>query len=386
MPKLTEIRTIKTLGDSLSDRGAMWDRYLGFIPMRGVSGLKGKSPEGSFTNGYAWSDNLANIIANKFIIDELKKNQTHFDASDISDAIIDAEQYMKEAVSVYSLQDEKKVKYKGKEFFLSYCEGGLTSYDYSWRPSFSISRFIKRFILSTLEQKRFELLSHDLKNKTSLQDKAETLIIEWSGANDLITVNAKPSLNEVRRIIYERARNVEKLIKHGYKHFVLFNLPDLALTPCFQVKSQADQENATACIIELNNRLKKVAEQLSQKYPDCHIGVFDVFSEFNDIYAHPEKYQLDKNKLTTPFVTSPEFNVQKNGTSPAAGFMFWDDKHPSADMHRLLTNKIYDCFEKQFNFLPPHQPTRLASQGIFKSDKKESADINNSEKSLRKSQ
>lgn len=348
-----EITMIAALGDSLTDRGTLNDKYLGFIPMRLVSGLQGKSPQGSFTNGFAWSDHLAVILMNEFIINKLKR-ENQFDDMDIVDAIIRQDDCIKEIKSYYNLQNDKAVKYKGEEFFLSFSEGGLTSYDYSWWPSKSVSRFFTRLILSTLEKKRNELLQHATTMQSSMEQRAKTLIIEWSGANDLITVNEKPSLDEVDRIVMERMKNIEELAANGYYNFVLCNLPDLSLTPRFQAKSAADQANAKACVNALNMKLKQACENIQARHPNYSIVVFDVFSEFEQIYNNPTKYGFDIEKLKTPYLKSNDFKMNKDGTSPAKGFMYWDDVHPSGDMHALLAYKFYLQLKDTFHFLPPN--------------------------------
>jgi hypothetical protein len=75
--RLRKISRFVTLGDSLSDRGTMNNRYLfGFIPMKWVAGLSGESPAGRFTNGLAWSDHIVAMFSNSFFINELKYPQT----------------------------------------------------------------------------------------------------------------------------------------------------------------------------------------------------------------------------------------------------------------------------------------------------------------------
>lgn len=384
------IRRFITMGDSLSDRGTMYRRkLLGFIPMRWLAGVP---PTHRFTNGYTWDDQVSAKFANEFIIKELrsknpqiKKNDIHIEGldlegnnnennppsnltnSDIAEAVIDQDPRVESSAhKAYDLNKDKFVKYYQQNFFRTYNEGGLTAHDYSWWPSKSISRFFSRLILSTLEKKRKELLDYDRWHRPSAIDKKETLIIEWSGANDLITVNAEPSHAEADRAIQDRIANAEKLIKNGYRHFILFNLPDLSLTPRYQDKKRKtddDRIHASECCDYFNRELEKKTNDLlaeyKRKYPDLTIEVCDVNTKFKDIYNNPEKYKLEKNKLKQPFNdVKKDHQILPNGTIPSEGYMFSDDVHPTADVHAILANEFYDKYQNRYNFEEPKKDAK----------------------------
>lgn len=93
MPKKTVITDVITEGDSLSDRGTMYRRWLlWFIPMKWLSGLSGRSPLGRFTNAHTWDDHLSAMFANEFTIQEAKrtgfKNRPYLDSADVADAVL----------------------------------------------------------------------------------------------------------------------------------------------------------------------------------------------------------------------------------------------------------------------------------------------------------
>lgn len=348
------ISYINSMGDSLSDRKTLYNRNLGdIVPMRWLSGLNGRSPDGRFTNGYVWTDDLSADLANQFTINKIRKAK-HLDFADIGDAIITHDSKVAPHIeSLYSLNNDRAVKYCGKNFVRSYNEGGTTAFDYSFWPSKSISRYFTRFIVSTLSKKREELLKDDKKYKISEEDKAKTLVIEWSGANDLITVNERPSEAEVNRAIKERVNNVIELIKNGYRHFILFDVPDLSLTPRYQKKNKTERDNAHRCSAYFSTQLKLACQQLQTTYPNCTIEMFDANKQFTKMYNNPEKYHLDRDKRTIPYVDSPDFEMKPNGTSPAKGEMFWDDVHPTAEVHALLAAVFLKKYENKFNFVEP---------------------------------
>ncbi len=49
----------------------------------------------------------------------------------------------------------------------------------------------------------------------SMEDKAKTLIIEWSGANDLITVNKRPERKAVDKAIQARVANLKNWLQRA---------------------------------------------------------------------------------------------------------------------------------------------------------------------------
>lgn len=348
------ISQIITMGDSLSDRGMMNKKKLfGFIPMSFVSGLSGVSPDGRFTNGLAWDDHLAATMASKFTIDEIR-HLSHYDATDIVDAIIAKDKrFTSQIQHNYNLDDEDEVRFRNRHFIRTYNEGGLTSYNYAWKPSVSIKRFFSRLILSNLKDMQKLLIKNNNEFKIPESERAKSLIIEWSGANDLITVNAKPSKKEVDLAIKERIKNARELYQYGYRHFILFNMPDLSLTPRYQAKSLAEQQDASKWCDYFNRKLQVACNRLKLDFPDASIRVFDINEQFRDMFQHPHKYRLDPAKIRTPYTTSPDFVLNKDGTSPANGYMFWDDVHPTADVHWLLADRFYTTYQFLYDFHSP---------------------------------
>ncbi|KTD37188.1 SGNH/GDSL hydrolase family protein [Legionella oakridgensis] len=349
-----QIKHIIMMGDSLSDRGTLNKTFLfGCIPMRYLSGLNKHSPDGRFTNGLVWSDHVTASIASDFTIKRLQK-KWQLDDKDIADAVIARDKRILRAVyDSYSLDDDRFVNYRGKVWVRSYCEGGLMSHDYSWTLSSSIPRFFSRIILSALTDMRKKILQYDDKHHISHQQKAETLVIEWSGANDLVTVNAKPSFEEVDKAMAARIQNAKKLMAAGYRHFILFNLPDLSLTPRFQAKSEKEREEARQCSLYFNTQLQNACEQLNRDYPHCIVNVFDVNTEFLNIYQNPARYYFDPEKRAIAYTDSEDFDDPSDGSSPARGYLFYDDLHPSADMHALLASHFYSRLSTQYELLEP---------------------------------
>ncbi|QRN04140.1 phospholipase [Legionella sp. MW5194] len=365
-----KFRHIAFLGDSLSDRGTMDRRKLfGFIPMDYLSGLKGKSPRGRFTNGFLWGDFVAATTVEELEIQRARRQErlphSGQGNADLADALLTNDHgFKRRNENAFSLNDDLHVQYEGHRLARFYCEGGLTAHDYSEEFTLDLGKEGARQIVSNLGAKRQSLLNDDKKYKITPAEKADTLIVEWSGANDLITVNEKPTMKEVDRAVDARIDNLEQLIAQGYRNFVLFNLPDLSLTPRYARKGGNEQTNARLLSQYFNEKLAKRCHHLKEKYaklnPPIFLDVFDVCTLLQQAYDNPKKYGFDKDKLTTPFTESEAFNKEQEDPvdtqkqiSPSKGFMFWDDVHPTADMHAYLAEKFEQQYKGQLKIEPP---------------------------------
>lgn len=365
-----KIRRIVVLGDSLSDRSTFDKRMLfGFIPLGDLYEVGFDAPRGRFTNGFVWGDYYITAIIEQFELDEarrkLKLTHDAWGNADVADAILTDDLHVRRKnEKAFSLNNDKHILYKGTRFARFYCEAGLTSYDYKTQFTLNPKDEVARLIVAHLEEKRKLLIADDKKYNISNQEKAETLIIEWSGANDLLTVNSEPTFLEVDNAIDARMENLEVLIQQGYRNFVLLNLPDLSLTPRFKNKTIKEQENAAKCSVYFNKRLAAKVQQFIEKYQDLNtplnLSVFDVSTQFEKIYTHCEEYGFDKSKLGTPYIDSEQFKQsqknpmnQKEHISPADGYMFWDDIHPTMDTHTWLAVQFKEAYNAIFQFIPP---------------------------------
>lgn len=383
---MIRIFQLAVFGDSLSDRGTLDKRkLLGLLPMNYVTGLSERSPRGRFTNGYLWADYVSATALEGFKIEsERRRLKLKYDAranADIGDEFLTSSLRRKEDETAFSLEDDKHILFNKRRFARFYCEGGLTSHDYSYNLSLDPTVEAYRLILATLEKKREELLDDDKKYHITNLEKAGTLVVEWSGANDLLTVNERPTYQAVDNAVNERIKNVEQLIQSGYRNFVLFNLPNLSLTPRFQAKSQDERDNAAECSEYFNKQLVARCKEINEKYKDSSISlnlsVFDVHSQFEEVYKNPEKYGFDKEKLKTPYTDSAEFEKIKQNPefvaekiSPAKGYMFWDDVHPTMTMHHELAERFKEKYGTVYELVAPRHPKKISVQDDFAIQKK----------------
>jgi len=306
--KKIKFNTLVILGDSLSDAGRLYKTSL----IGKISGIdKNNSPYGAFTNAVPWSMAEQGKLANCTILDAVKKQGKDLDATDVSDELISG---AKKAHTLYKLDHNKRGYVGGKLITRTYALGGLTSYDYGRKISSRLSLTLTRLFVSTLRAQRKELLVDDLREKRTLAEKANSLVIEFTGANDLATVNAAPSIKAAERALDARIENIEELVKNGYRQFILCNVPDLSRTPRFMemaLKDPASAENAKKCCEHFNVELQKRCSILQKLYPHCDIQIFDVNAVVNDYLTNPDKYGFS-SKYEFEMCTSFPERLEKN--------------------------------------------------------------------------
>lgn len=342
-----KISYVVIFGDSLSDRGTANQAYLwGLIPLVRWATLTG-APKGQFTNGHVWSHLISTLFINDLFINEFKK-KPHFNHADLADSIIAQEKKVKQVLQQpYSLDHDIFVKYKGHDFVRSYAEGGLSaaSYTDSASPTYAVAFYRK--ILPILADKRAQLLTYDETHKLSKKHIDNTVVIDWTGANDFLTVNEKPTEEIANKVLEARKQNIEELVKKGYKHFILFNLPDLSLTPRFQNLTGPNAETERSNVHAYINYFNRELEKLKTKFPECTIEIFDINKIFTNIYKHPETYGFEEAKLKKSYKDSKAAN--------AKGYMFWDDIHPIMLVQVILAYAFHKIFHKLYELVEPEE-------------------------------
>ncbi len=309
----SKIENIVVFGDSLSDRGTMAESALAAF-----SGLWGTSPHGRFTNGYVWLDYFIRQLSTK---EEVQITPPNFERKR----------------GFFSINNDEYVGVeKAPVFARTYCIGGMTSHDYSAKlvPGECMRTATAKF-LENLDGLREEAFQDDEYMQLTQDEKEKTLVIEWSGANDLVTVNDNPTREAAELAVNARIQHIEKMIEQGYKHFVLFNLADLSLTPRYQKASDKLREQAHEVSEVFNLELQRQIDNLRLVYPGCNIDIFDANGLFKDAYDNPAQYDLDDAKKAQPFLDTSDFK-DNNPNTTAEGYMFWDDVHPTEAMHLPL--------------------------------------------------
>ncbi len=261
----------------------------------------------------------------------------------------------------FTLDDYRYVSLLGHPWARSYAIGGMTSADWSEslahleieHPIDSVKALGARHTVSTLGEMRHDMLAYDREQGVDAQAKEKTLVYEWSGANDLITVNLRPTNQEADAAVKARVANVDALYQQGYRHVILFNLPDLSLTPRYQKESHEEQVRIRQVCLHFNRQLQRQIGQLRQRYPKLNIHVFDAFGAFNQIYHHPQKFGFDPSLKKTAYTQSGHDFEDVANAPHSEKYMWWNDVHPSARMQAELCKKAKAFTQRHFKVTSP---------------------------------
>ncbi len=141
----------------------------------------------------------------------------------------------------------------------------------------------------------------------------------------------------------------------GYRHFALFTLPDLSLTPRYQNDLVHLREITHQSVTRLNQILIERIPAIRAKHPECSILIYDAYALFGKAWNDPAAFGLDEDKKHQPYTTSKDFKISDD-SSIDKGYMFWDEVHPTETMHRCLAQGFYTVFGKFYSFEMPMDP------------------------------
>ena len=160
-----------------------------------------------------------------------------------------------------------------------------------------------------------------------------TLFIIWIGGNDFLNGNgdyqaAVANINEA----------MEELVDFGAKYLLVLNLPDLGAIPATLGSPEALQ--ATAFSNNFNDGLANMLSRFKTEHPDIMVFEFDVFTFAMAVRNDPAAYGFVN--VTDP---SPNFDIPNN--FDGAGYVFWDERHPTTSMHSLIADQVFTLLNEQ---------------------------------------
>jgi phospholipase/lecithinase/hemolysin len=152
------------------------------------------------------------------------------------------------------------------------------------------------------------------------------LYVVWAGANDFLTLppDLPGAIQATLQGVANIASAVTSLAKAGARTILVPNLPDISLAPL--VTQSGQQPTAKAFSIGFNVILDVVLTGLERKLGVDLIEA-NMFGLTQGIAARPGQFGFTN-------VSDPQI---KNLTSPGT-FAFWDDFHPTTQVHQLVAN------------------------------------------------
>ena len=173
--------------------------------------------------------------------------------------------------------------------------------------------------------------------KTGGQVPSDALFVFAIGANDVEDALGAGNLLQAQAILQAAADaigdSITLLSALGAQHFLVLNVPDLALTPAVRSAGPVAQGAATLATTTFNGMLAAEIAPLIAGGLDI-IG-FDTNALITDMVAHPSAYNLTNvvDACITPndapfFCETPD------------EYLFWDGAHPTAAVHAIVAGRI----------------------------------------------
>jgi outer membrane lipase/esterase len=166
-----------------------------------------------------------------------------------------------------------------------------------------------------------------------------TLYVLWGSNNDLLNLPRDPqgALKGIFDTVFNIARSVRVLAQLGAENILIPNSVNLGLTPFTQ--SNGTSQLATTASIVFNRLLDRTVPILERGL-GVNIIEVDLFKLSQQVAANPGKFGF--TNITDPLISTP------NPVNPA-GYVWWDQVHPTTQFHQLVAKTFETAVEKSFN-------------------------------------
>jgi phospholipase/lecithinase/hemolysin len=129
----------------------------------------------------------------------------------------------------------------------------------------------------------------------------------------------------------------------GAKHFLVWTVPNLGLTPAIRSLGPVPIYVATVLTTKFNNEmLLPTIQALDQASDDIDIAVLDAFALLQQISANPANFGL--TNTTTACVTP---NAEPFFCQTADEYLFWDGIHPTRAAHEIVAHEAARVLAQQ---------------------------------------
>jgi len=185
---------------------------------------------------------------------------------------------------------------------------------------------------------------------------ADDLIMLNGGSNHFLFAlhNEPPYFNipAIYRVASDLIQLTNHLIKLGGKKIIVWNIPDVTITPAYEVAifpnwvTRLLKWYVKKSIKQQNRRLTLGLRSLSAQYPKINICQFNAYDILRNTLNSPKDYGFDN--VTTACVESfggvdAQGNIQTDikVLHNPENHLFWDYVHPTTKAHQMLAAHIF---------------------------------------------
>jgi phospholipase/lecithinase/hemolysin len=166
---------------------------------------------------------------------------------------------------------------------------------------------------------------------------ADDLCVIWIGANDF-SEGIDPA-----QTVANIKDGITKLSKAGAKNFAVLNIPDLALTPHIKALGGATPLAARQFVFTTNVLLE--VELLRFAFlRRINIQLVDINAIFVPLVCQPARFGFTNS--ITPALAALAGNPHTNPND----YVFWDDFHPTTNVHQIAAGFIYKAVFSRRHF------------------------------------
>ena len=163
---------------------------------------------------------------------------------------------------------------------------------------------------------------------------ADALYVIEIGGNDLRDVLATGNPGLINAALGSVAANIQTLYQAGARKFLVWNAPDISLTPAIRSLGPAAVGAAEAAVLAYDAGLHTVLTSL-EALPGINITEFDLYGAVHAIVADPSAFGLTDVTDACISPNDPPF-VCKNPDT----YLFWDGIHPTKAAHAILAQDV----------------------------------------------
>jgi outer membrane lipase/esterase len=196
--------------------------------------------------------------------------------------------------------------------------------------------------------------------ETNPQTSPNQIYTVWTGTNDLLG-GTNPSASVVTNI----TDSTKQLLDNGAKNIVIPNSPRFLVGP---TKPELNT---------YNDSLNKALSELSADRPDSNIIPLDITALMDSAIANPTRYGFTNG-------TQACMNSAESICGQPDQHIFWDNIHPTAKMHQLISNYAIDVLNAPYAIAHQKQAALNFSQQSLQSIENQLTQIRESRNSSSK--
>ena len=169
-----------------------------------------------------------------------------------------------------------------------------------------------------------QITAYLINETNSLSEDA--LFIIWAGGNDCLNGD-----RDYEASISNLNNAMALLAQAGARHILLLNLPDLGAIP--DTQDSDEYIYASEFSVNFNGALADLIDTFSTEHPQIGVYEYDIYALFEEIRSDPTRFEFTN-------VSEPSPNFEMPNNFDAQGYLFWDDVHPTTQMHAIIADKL----------------------------------------------